>query len=239
MSIERRFVSFRKSAVQGRTLTGYAAVFNSPSSPLASKKLGFIEILKPGCFARALAQNQDVRALVNHNPDLIVGRTASGTLKLAEDSVGLRFDLDVAPTSAGNDLLALVNRQDLSQCSFSFVAKGQQWDKSKAVPVRSITDCDLLDISVVTYPVYDATAVQTNDMADGDPFPMFPMDDDDDDEDNCFMRALPRLFPHGLGEQAELRSVINNVMRKNAWRNELKQDSKQLNRRRLMETILS
>jgi uncharacterized protein len=236
MITERRFVSFRSAAVKGRTLTGYAAVFNSPSSPMASKKLGFVEILKPGCFARAIAEKQDVRFLVNHNPDLIVGRTASGTLKLAEDARGLKFSLDVAPTSTGDDLLALVSRQDMNQCSFSFVAKGQQWDKSKSVPVRSITDCDLLDCSAVTYPVYDSTTIEQNDM--DDPFPMFPLDMDDDDEDNCFMRALPRLFPQGLGEQTELRSVVNDTMRKNAWRVELKQNGTQLNRRRFLEKIL-
>jgi HK97 family phage prohead protease len=75
-------------SARGRTLTGYAAVFGQET------RIGrLVERIRPGAFAASLASGRDVLALLDHRPDVLLGRTRSGTLTLAEDAKGLRFDL--------------------------------------------------------------------------------------------------------------------------------------------------
>jgi uncharacterized protein len=144
-----------RAAPSGRRLEGYAAVFNSLSEPLG----GFVERILPGAFSRSLREGADVRALVDHLPSNILGRTKSRTLRLSEDSKGLHFDIPELPnTNAGNDILESVKRGDVSQCSFGFVLKQERW-VTGTPRIRELIDVDLFDVSVVTYPAYEATSV--------------------------------------------------------------------------------
>jgi HK97 family phage prohead protease len=121
--------------------------------------LGFIEQIKAGAFARALREKQDVRALVDHDSKLILGRTTAGTLQLKEDAVGLAYTVQLPDTQAGRDIWTSVKRGDVSQSSFAFIAKVDQWDYSGDKVKRTILDVDLYDVSPVTYPAYEQTAV--------------------------------------------------------------------------------
>jgi HK97 family phage prohead protease len=136
-------------------LEGYAATFNSWSQDLG----GFKETIQRGAFDRALRENQDVRCLVNHDPSLVLGRWNAGTLGLTTDAQGLRFTCQLPDTSAGRDIHTLVKRGDISQCSFAFrvADNGDQWNKQRTE--RTLTDVDLMDVSAVTYPAYEATSV--------------------------------------------------------------------------------
>src|SRR5580658_9908321 len=95
-AIERRYQrrSTDGAKASGRTITGYAARFDVPTA--IGGKYGYIEVVKRGAFARCIRQKQDVRCLVNHNPDHIISRVANSTLNLSEDSLGLRFKANVA-----------------------------------------------------------------------------------------------------------------------------------------------
>ena len=104
MNLERRAAI--EIRAKGRRLEGYAAVFNEET-----RIADFREIIRPGAFRTSLAG--DVLALADHDASKVLGRTKSGTLRLAEDSRGLAFDLDVPGTSLGNDILALAERGDL------------------------------------------------------------------------------------------------------------------------------
>lgn len=157
--VERRSmgpVEFR-AASDGKParLVGYAAVFNSQSEDLG----GFREIILPGAFDRALSEGHDVRALVNHNPDKMLGRTSSKTLRLAVDETGLGVEVDVPDTQDGRDTLTLVQRGDLSQMSFAFRTLADQWRTEEGEPLRELLDLELFDVSVVAYPAYPATEV--------------------------------------------------------------------------------
>src|SRR5688572_31839889 len=78
---------------KGLRLIGHAAVFNKQSDEI----FGFREIVLPGAFKKSL-KDSDIRALWNHEPAHILGRTKAGTLRLREDDVGLRTEIDLPDT---------------------------------------------------------------------------------------------------------------------------------------------
>jgi HK97 family phage prohead protease len=167
--LERRFVkgagvTFRATPQGQEGLEGYAAVFNEEFVLYEDAGFRVSEIVKPGAFARALRENQDVRCLFNHNSDNVLGRTASGTLQLKEDQKGLHFDnsLDMRSHTA-NDVRVFVERRDVTGCSFAFMVTKSTWKEDQMGPmemwVREIEDVDLFDVGPVTYPAYEGTTV--------------------------------------------------------------------------------
>lgn len=160
--MERRcFAAELRAADEGgrRRLTGYAAVFNSQSEDLG----GFREIIKPGAFKRSLASQPDVKALFNHDPSRVLGRSTNGTLAMVEDERGLRVDITLPETATADEVHALVRGGYVSQMSFAFRVgdNGEEWNKR----VRTLTDVDLFDVSVVTDPAYRATEVSARALA--------------------------------------------------------------------------
>ena len=148
--IERRGAAGSLRA-SGRTLTGYAAVFNAPT-PIG----GYTERIAPGAFSKSLASGRDVLALLDHRSDVLLGRTASGTLKLTEDHKGLRFDLELPDTQAGRDLVALAERGDLGGMSFGFIAEAEEWNGN----TRELREVDLREVSVIqAFPAYQQTEI--------------------------------------------------------------------------------
>ena len=104
-------------------IEGHAAVFNKLSVDLG----GFRERVMPRAFADDLKSGPDVRALFNHDPNIILGRTKAKTLRLKEDSQGLHFDCDVPDTQAARDVMTSIARGDIDQCSFGFTVTNQKW----------------------------------------------------------------------------------------------------------------
>jgi uncharacterized protein len=142
------------------TLTGYAAVFDTETT------IGdfFREVVDRSAFAEALSRPDDVRALVNHDASLILGRSSAGTLRLTVDDRGLRYEVDLPDTSYARDLAASVARGDVSQSSFGFRVVEDSWERPKTpteLPLRRIRNVELYDVSPVTYPAYDTTSVST------------------------------------------------------------------------------
>lgn len=144
-------------------LVGYAAVFNQASELLDDGQGVFREYVLPGAFTKTLADNDDVVALFNHSVDHVLGRRRSGTLKLREDSKGLRFE--VVPPAAGwaRDLVASMKRGDVSQCSFGFQPVRDRWSIGKLpdgrlVDERRLVEVRLFDVSIVTRPAYQSTS---------------------------------------------------------------------------------
>lgn len=161
--IERRFqvAELRAEAVEGqaaRSIVGYAAVFNSLSQDLG----GFVEKIAPGAFAGA--GQSDVRALFNHDPSMVLGRSTSGTLTVAEDEIGLRIRITPPDTQYARDVMHLIDRGDVSQMSFGFRALKDDWANENGQTVRTLILAELLDVSPVTFPAYTATNVQMRDM---------------------------------------------------------------------------
>lgn len=154
MTVERRYtrgdVELRAAAGQPKQMAGYAAKFETLSQNLG----GFVERIAPGAFTKTLLE-ADVKALFNHDANLLLGRSKSGTLRMEQDDVGLRYEVDLPDTTLGRDLSVLLERGDVSQSSFAFRVVRDDWgtdDQDR--PVRTLVEVKLYDVSPVTYPAY-------------------------------------------------------------------------------------
>ena len=129
---------------------GYAAVFNQETN------LGFFrEQIARGAFEDVMSD--DVRLLLNHD-GAPLARTTNQTLTLSVDDEGLRYEAVLSDTTQGRDLYKMIQRGDITQSSFAFTIKGEEWDKE--TNTRTITKVGrLLDVSPVTYPAYPQASV--------------------------------------------------------------------------------
>jgi HK97 family phage prohead protease len=147
-------------------VSGYAAAFNEPSRDLG----GFTEIIRPGAFKRSIQRGDDVFALINHDPNLVLGRRQNGTLQVEEDSYGLKFRCTLNPNSQmARDAYAAIKRGDYSECSFAFCVDpedGEDWtdieENGKRSARRSLKNVTLMDVSAVAYPAYDGGVTSVN-----------------------------------------------------------------------------
>ncbi|MCB1925735.1 MAG: HK97 family phage prohead protease [Gammaproteobacteria bacterium] len=155
-TLERRSTSELRATPQGR-LEGYAAVFGVSSVDLG----GFREVVRSGAFSRSLKSDANIRALYDHDGRSVLGRVGAGTLRLAEDTRGLHFEIDLPPTSVARDLAVLVDRGDVSGASFAFrvPAGGDEWRSTESGILRELIDVDLHEITVTADPAYPDTTV--------------------------------------------------------------------------------
>lgn len=145
-------------------IEGYFSVFNSNYELWP----GATESVATGAFAETLGD--DVRALVDHETRLVLGRTTAGTLELREDNHGLwgRVQVNQADTDAMN-LYARVQRGDITQCSFGFDILEEETDYREDGSVHwTIKKVKLYEVSVCTFPAYEDTGVvaRKRDFAD-------------------------------------------------------------------------
>lgn len=155
MELERRFnnepsVEVRAGDEAG-TIHGYAAVFNS----LSQMMWGFREQILPGAFDETISD--DIRALWNHDTNIVLGRSTAGTLRLIIDERGLAYEID-PPASAASQVES-VQRGDVNQTSFGFKTLDDEWSEDEdGVIIRSLKKIKLYEISPVTFPAYTATS---------------------------------------------------------------------------------
>jgi Escherichia/Staphylococcus phage prohead protease len=136
---------------RGNTVVGYASVYGIPSGDLG----GYTEVIAPGAFAGVVGD--DVRALLNHDANEVLGRTKSGTLRLFDEQKGLRFELDLPDSPLGQNVRTAVGRGDLDGASFRFEVGDEAWDGD----VRTVKTVKALhDVTLATYPAYAAASVE-------------------------------------------------------------------------------
>ena len=172
---------------QPTQIVGYSAVFGVDT--IVRDWFGtFRERIKKGAFRRALREAQDVRALRNHDSDNVLGRTASKTLRLKEDDIGLHIEVDIPNTTVGRDTAELIKRGDISGMSFAFVVIAERWiaGQEGQPDLRIIEDVDLYDVGPVTFPAYPTTTADVRDASKihqrglaelGKPIPELPEED--------------------------------------------------------------
>jgi hypothetical protein len=142
-------------------IEGIAAVYDQPTE-IETYSGSFVEVIEPGFFEDAM--DNDVRALWNHNTDIVLGRTKSGTLRLVDKQEGLGVEIDPPDTQAGRDAVTSIRRGDVDQMSFAFSVRtgGDDWKEKDGKMVRTLKRgaCkQLYDVSPVTFPAYPQTSV--------------------------------------------------------------------------------
>lgn len=163
--IERRFApsGLEVRAVEGGAFTvrGYAAKFEVPYD-----MNWFTEELGRTAFDRT--DMADVRVLLNHDPNNILGRTAAGTARIGVDNIGLWYEADLPDSPNGQNARAAIERGDISQSSWGFRLRadetgrrtGDKWEMRNGKEHRILTDvAHLLDASPVTFPANPDTSV--------------------------------------------------------------------------------
>lgn len=167
MAVELRGLSsgLRASEDGGKRIAGYAAVYGVTTQiggPLSAGS-GFREKIDPRAFNACLGSNPDIRCLAQHDPSQILGRTKSGTLKVATNEVGLRYEVKLPDSSLGNTIYQAVKRGDISGSSFGFAARKDAWDHE--TNTRTLLDCELFDCGPVTFPATQETTVSVRNTA--------------------------------------------------------------------------
>lgn len=136
-------------------IEGYFAVFNSNYEI----EPGMSESIAPGAFDKTLSG--DIRALINHDTTLVLGRTKARTVELRTDAHGLWGKIEINPKDGdAMNLYARVERGDVDQCSFGFDIISQETDFRDDGSVHwTITEVELYEISPCTFPAYEETNI--------------------------------------------------------------------------------
>jgi len=155
-------IEIREAENGTKTITGYAVKWEMKSETLGYF-YRFKEQFKKGAFADSLKED-DQRALWSHDTSQVLGRTKNVTLRLTEDDIGLRFELDLPPTTLGNDVYQTIKRGDVDGVSFGFKKLKEEWDESDPDNItRTLLKAKLLEISPVAFPAYPDSTVSARD----------------------------------------------------------------------------
>lgn len=145
-------------------IEGYFAVFNS----IYDIGYGMSESIAPHAFDNTISD--DVRALINHDTTLVLGRTSAHTLELRQDERGLWGKIAINPNdSDAMNLYARVKRGDVTQCSFGFDIISEDTEFSENGDVHwTIREVKLYEVSCCTFPAYEETSIsaRTRDLED-------------------------------------------------------------------------
>jgi len=182
-----------------RTITGYAAVFDSLSEDLG----GFREKIEPGAFKKSIKKD-DVRALWNHDSSYVLARNKSKTLTLKEDEHGLKIDITPPDAQWARDLMTSIDRGDVDQMSFGFQTITDRWETQNKEEIRTLMEVKLFDVSPVAFPAYPDTEVGLRSLEEYRKT-VIPSNDEEEEEED------PLITLNLLAEEDELFGIINQV----------------------------
>lgn len=142
---------------------GYAAQFNKEATGLS-----FREMIAPGAFKRTLQSGEPVYLLVNHDTNGIpLASTSGGTLNLSEDEIGLRMEADLDPANPkAQELFSAISRGDIAKMSFAFTVAPNGSTREEGL--RTLSDVNLFEVSAVTWPAYNDTALGLRTLEDAE-----------------------------------------------------------------------
>lgn len=160
--MERRFLAIGETELRadadGRKLGGYAAVFSVPATIAGA----WVEEVAPGAYSKTISEH-DIRALWNHDPNIVLGRNKASTLRLWEDGHGLNAEIQPPDNEWGRPVLDAVKRGDVTGMSIAFRAVKQEWvhppEGSRELPKRTIREAKLYEVSPVTFPAFESTTI--------------------------------------------------------------------------------
>lgn len=162
--MERRMTEGGEVRIEERDgkkmIAGYGAVFHREGEAGTEYKMfpDLVERIATGAFDRALREKHDAAGLFNHDPNMLLGRTSAGTMRLSVDERGLRYEIDLPDTQVGRDVATSIARRDVKGSSFAFRVVKQRFEERKGQPdLRVIEDLDLYDTGPVVFPAYGGT----------------------------------------------------------------------------------
>lgn len=157
-----RFVPMRSARVStrdDRLLIGFPIVFNSLSQDLG----GWKERIAPSAVDRTLRSGTNVDALLDHRRETnaIIGSTDSGLMRQRKEAYGLNVEIAPPDTTFVRDLITNVKAGLVKGMSFAFrvAPDGQIWDQEGEDIVRTVTDMEYSEVSIVVNPAYLATSI--------------------------------------------------------------------------------
>jgi uncharacterized protein len=146
-------------------LRGYAAVFNAPSFDLG----GFVEIIRPGAFARTLSDGGDILALAHHDTTRVLARRSAKSLTLSEDDHGLVVEIRLSDTTHAKDIAEDIRTGNIDAMSFGFRTRKDSWTRGATdgePQIRELLDVDLHEVSPVAFPAYPDTSIALRSLED-------------------------------------------------------------------------
>lgn len=150
-------IELRTNENETKGITGYAVKWEE-----LSQEIGYFykfrEKFEKGAFKDSLEADTQ-RALWNHNTDIVLGNTKNNTLRLKEDKIGLRFDIDLPNNTWGNDVYESVQRGDVDGVSFGFKMTKEEWDETDPENVvRTVKGAKLFEVSPTPFPAYEGAS---------------------------------------------------------------------------------
>ena len=162
--------------INGRTIEGYAVVFNERSEVMLDWSVEhgvrrFVEVIEPTAIDEALLSRSDIKATAEHNRERLLARynKGKGTLSLERDEHGLKYRFEAPNTNDGNFAVEMIQRGDISGSSFAFRVKeaDTSWAKEGDTWTRTIRKISgLYDVTITTDPAYSQTEVSVRSLED-------------------------------------------------------------------------
>lgn len=142
-------------------VSGYVNKVGKWSQPLG-KENRFVEQIKPGTFAKALQNGNDIDLLAEHDSSKLLASTKNGSLVLREDEIGLHMEARISPTSYGKDYHTLIKEGIIQNMSFGMQVLKDTWKKrADGLLERSIEELKLFEVSAVKNGAYSDSEVFT------------------------------------------------------------------------------
>lgn len=161
---ELRSAGLVDAAIKGRTIHGYAAVYDSPWNDQLIEEMGYVEKVARGAFRKALAKSGNVPLLWQHERRAMLATTRNKSLRLKDDAKGLYFEADLPKTALGNDVLEQLKRGDVWGMSYgmaSVPSRDSTYEYSPPPPTRTVNNIErLLDVTLTYEPSYEQATVE-------------------------------------------------------------------------------
>jgi HK97 family phage prohead protease len=139
-----------------KIIEGYFIVYNQKTELWAN----FFEQISKGACTKSIISN-DIRALYNHDSNIVLGRNKSGTLQLMEDEYGVKGVIEINQNdSEALNIYERVKRGDISGCSFGFWPDKESYEYGDDSTTVTVEEADILEISVCPFPAYPQTQIQ-------------------------------------------------------------------------------
>ena len=153
----------RIAEADSRRLVGLAVVYDVEAD------IGpFREIIRPGAFRDSLATDRNIRALDHHDGRRLLASTAARSLEMRDTPGGVEVEINVARTSAGDDVLALVEAGEVRGMSFGFTIPrgGDSFTRPEgsSKPLREIRQANLIEVTTTAIPAYAETTLARRDI---------------------------------------------------------------------------